>query len=363
MAKKSLGYVELEWACPSCGTKNPGPQKTCLSCGMPQPEDVKFEQRAEEKLISDEAKIAQAKAGPDIHCYYCGSRNPATATNCSQCGADLTEGARRDKGQVVGAHRDKPAPQIECPACGAPNNADAPKCVNCGASLAEPKPEPAQPTPAQAPKPRQNRGMLGIGLAVVALLCAAACVAYFVLAGRTEDLTGTVQGVSWSRSVQIEGLVPVEYEDWRDEIPPEGLLGQCTDRVRHTQNEPAPNSREVCGTPYTVDTGSGFGEVVQDCRYEVFDEFCTYTLDEWREVDEIAANGDGFSPQWPQLNLRAGQRQGKRNEVYRCIFSTESGAYTFTTSNQNLFEQCQIGSRWQIKVNTFNVVTDIEPLR
>ena len=54
MTKKSLGYVELEWICPNCDTKNPGPQKTCLSCGMPQPDDVKFEQRAQETLIEDE---------------------------------------------------------------------------------------------------------------------------------------------------------------------------------------------------------------------------------------------------------------------------------------------------------------------
>ena len=64
MAKKSLGYTELEWTCPFCGTRNPGTAKKCTSCHAPQPTDVQFEQAAEDKLITDEDKIARAKAGP-----------------------------------------------------------------------------------------------------------------------------------------------------------------------------------------------------------------------------------------------------------------------------------------------------------
>ena len=44
MAKKKLGYVELEWTCPNCGTRNPGPEQSCVNCGSPQPDDVHFEQ-------------------------------------------------------------------------------------------------------------------------------------------------------------------------------------------------------------------------------------------------------------------------------------------------------------------------------
>ena len=50
MAKKTLGYEELQWTCPSCGGINPGPQNTCGSCGAPQPDDVKFEQAARGRL-------------------------------------------------------------------------------------------------------------------------------------------------------------------------------------------------------------------------------------------------------------------------------------------------------------------------
>jgi hypothetical protein len=53
MTRKTVGYVQLEWACPRCETRNPGPQKFCNGCGGPQPPDVKFEQPAQEKLLTD----------------------------------------------------------------------------------------------------------------------------------------------------------------------------------------------------------------------------------------------------------------------------------------------------------------------
>lgn len=78
MARESLGYVELEWTCPSCGRRNPGRAKVCAYCGAPQPEDVAFEQAAEEKLVKDTGTLESLKAGPDIHCPFCGTRNVAT---------------------------------------------------------------------------------------------------------------------------------------------------------------------------------------------------------------------------------------------------------------------------------------------
>jgi len=363
MAKKSLGHVELQWTCPNCSTRNPGPQKTCPNCGAPQPDNVEFEQAAQETIITDEEKIAQAKAGPDIHCYYCGTRNPANAPTCSQCGADLSEGAKRKSGQVLGAHRDRPAKQIECPACGTANEADAPNCVNCGASLVEPQPK---PEPQVATKPIQQKkggfGRIAVIVGVVVLACAA-LITLFVLFNRTEDVIGTARSVSWSRSIEIEGLVPVTYEDWHDEIPADGVMGSCTSKARYTQDERPANaqSREICGTPYTVDSGSGFGEVVQDCQYEVFENFCEYTVEEWQKVDEKSLSGEDLSPRWPTLALSSDEREADRTETYRCIFSTEDGQYSYSSSDQNLLTQCEIGSRWILKINTFDMVTDIEP--
>ena len=60
MAQKELGYVELEWTCPACNTRNAGSARKCTQCGASQPEAVKFEQAPDEKLITDEAKLKEA---------------------------------------------------------------------------------------------------------------------------------------------------------------------------------------------------------------------------------------------------------------------------------------------------------------
>ena len=362
MAKKSLGYVELEWTCPNCSTRNPGSQKTCLSCGMPQPDDVQFDQPAQEKIISDEQELAKAKAGPDIHCYYCGSRNAATATVCTQCGADLSEGEKRSSGRVVGAHRDKPAAPVACPSCGTENAANAPKCAQCGSSLVDtpPKPEP-EPIPVKASKSK-GMGLLGkIGLGVLVLAFCACGITFLALFNRTEDLNATVEDVSWQREIAIEQLMPVTYEDWLDEIPEESELGSCSAKVRRTQDQPTDNSKEVCGTPYTVETGSGHGEVVQDCKYEVYEDFCEYTVEEWRETDKQTVTGNDFSPNWPVLNLAANQREGERDETYTCHFKAEGGSYSYSMGNFNSYQACKIGSKWVLEVNTFDMVTNAEP--
>jgi len=360
VAQKSLGYVQLEWTCPNCSTKNPGPQKTCLSCGMPQPDTVQFEQAAQEQIITDEAAIAAAEAGPDIHCHYCGTRNQANAATCSQCGANLAEGDKRAAGKVLGAHRDQPAKPIACPSCGAENAPDAPKCAQCGASLVAP-PKMPPPTGTTA-KPARSAAMV-IGLVVAGLLLCAAAITCVVMLNRTENLTGTVSGVEWRRTIEIEQLKPVTHEAWHDQIPAGATPGSCVSKVRRTEDNPTANSREVCGTPYTVDKGSGYGKVVQDCKYEVSEDYCKYTVREWQQVDEAVQKGSDQSPRWPALKLTANQREGSRSETYTCHFRTENGQLDYSGSDAKLLTRCQPGSKWVLKVNTFNAVTGLEPAK
>ncbi len=361
MTKKSVGYVKLEWTCPNCGTRNPGPQKTCTGCGYPQPDDVEFEQAASEELIKDQAEIEKAEKGPDIHCFYCGARNPADAKTCSQCGGDLTQGSKRKAGKVLGAHKKGPAGTITCKSCGAEVPANAPKCPNCGASLAEPKAKPKPATAQSAPaKPLNKFVIFGI-LALV--LASMACCGFFLFS--TKDLSGTVAGVAWERSVAIEAFGPVKHEDWQENIPAGANTGVCTPKVHHTQDSPPADrssAKEICGTPYTVDKGSGYGEVVQDCRYEVYKDWCSYTVDEWQVVDRVKLQGQDLNPQWPgNLSLNNNRREGTRSEEYEIIFDADGERYTYTTGNFNLFQQAKPGSRWILTVNKLGGVTGIEP--
>lgn len=375
MARESLGYVHLQWTCPNCQTKNLGQDRFCASCGTPQPDNVQFEQMAGAELITDKAELEQAKAGPDIHCAYCGSRNRGDANHCTQCGADLTEGEKRQAGQTLGAYSDKPAEKITCPACETPNQANASKCVNCGASLVQtppPKPQPqAQPQALGTRSKGRSRpqtagvgqaGLFGsIGLGLIGLLICGGLIFFFILAGRTEDVSGTVSNIGWTREVAIEGLVPVSYSGWRDDIPAGAAVGSCSERIHHTQDQPAPNAQKICGTPYVVDEGSGFGQVVQDCQYQVYALYCDYTVEEWREVDTLRVTGGDLNPRWPAVtNLAGDERPGEQREVYEIVFDTEQGRYTYTTRDPNEFAQFQTGSRWTLQVNTFNTIVDVE---
>lgn len=356
MARKEIGHVELQWTCPNCGGINPGPVKTCQSCGAPQPEDVQFEQPARQDLVTDEDKIAQAQAGADIHCPYCGTRNPAGAETCKQCGGDLAEGTRREVGRVVGAYTTGPATMVACPRCGAENPDTARNCQQCGAPM-QPELEKPAPIPATQPTKKSFPWLVVGGVIAVIAICALLYLLFF----STDNLTGTVQSVNWERSIPIEAFGPVLYETWLEEIPSGAQLGACEERYHHTQNEPAPNAVEVCGTPYTVDTGGGFGEVVQDCEYEVYQDYCEYTVDEWSVVDAVTISGNDFNAYWPEPELGYQERLGsEREETYVIVFATDNGIERYTTSNYELFQEAQIGTTWTLEINQIGGVVGIE---
>lgn len=357
MARKKIGHVELQWTCPNCNTLNPGSEEHCISCGAPQPPDVEFTQADRQELITDGELIAKAEAGADFHCPYCGTRNPAGTEICSNCGGDLVEGMQRESGRVVGAFKSGPVQQITCPHCGESNPDTAMICASCGGSLAVKDQVRAQSVETGKPKSKARNWIIIGAIAVLAI----ACGLYLFFANRTQPTRGIVEDVAWERSIPIEAPVPVDHEDWEDEIPSEAELGACRQEVRSVQSEPAPDSVEVCGTPYTVDTGSGIGEVVQDCEYEVYAAFCTYTLQEWQVVDEIVASGSDFSPVWPEPDLSDTQRMAEEwDESYTILFASGGEIYRYTTSDLDLFQSFQLGSEWTLNINTFGNLVSVE---
>jgi hypothetical protein len=357
MTRKTVGYVELVWTCPRCSTKNPGPQKFCNGCGGPQPDNVQFEQAAQEKLLTDAGAISRAKTGPDIHCPYCSARNPAGVKFCGSCGGNLAEGLARQKGRVLGAFRSGPAPKVKCPACGTENIADASRCTNCGSPLPGTSREAAS-TPATAPARRLPVPLLAVGGACLVL----AALAAFLLLGKRETVEAAVTSVHWERTIAVEAFRPVEHEAWRDEIPSQATPGACHDEVRNSQDSPAPNSVEVCGTPYTVDEGSGFGEVVQDCVYEVHDDMCNFTVNEWTTIDRLAVSGDALDPNWPSdANLAVGERLGERGESYQVVLAADGKTYTYSPESETEFFSFAPASRWLLEVNALGGIVTIEP--
>ncbi len=357
MSQKQLGLVELEWVCPNCGSRNPGPEKKCTGCGRPQPQDVEFVQPVDRAIITDDQKVTEATRAPDIHCPYCNARNQADAQNCRNCGAPLTGGAQRQAGRVVGAYGDSPVKPIQCPACGTENPGDATRCTRCGAGLVPGPALEAQVQPPNAAASGCSRTMI-----VVAIVIGFVLLLFLYLATRTSATVGVVSDVTWQRRVAVESLVPVRREAWLTEIPAGVAVGQCRSEVVRTQDEPAPNSVEVCGTPYTVDQGTGFGKVVQDCQYQVYADRCQYTVEEWKAVDTLVTSGEGIVPSaWPALTVTEKQRPGGRSEEYVVVFETDGANYEYVIKNPAEAAQFTEGSRWSLEINTFGVLTDVGP--
>jgi hypothetical protein len=284
---------------------------------------------------------------------------------CTQCGGDLTKAQARQAGQVGGAYQPgAAATRIKCPACSTENPASAANCQNCGRPLGAT--QAAAPAPPAAARPARSVSPVMIGaIAVVGLLCLLGLGAFLFLSANTSDVAGVVQTVHWERSVGIEQRVPAQHDDWRDRIPTDGQVGVCELKPREFLDAPDPNRRseKVCGTPYTVDLGNGTSKVVQDCRYQVYDDYCAYTVMEWKEVDRAVARGDDLSPYWPPVSLAESQREGGRNETYAVSFAAGGQIYDYTASTETEFAQFAPGSSWTLKVNGLGGVNTVEPAR
>ncbi len=327
MTRKSLGFIPLIWECAFCSTQNPGPIKSCTSCGAPQPEDVEFLQVDEERFnfIKDEALIRMAKAGPDIHCPFCGTRNRATAELCKKCGGEISMGGKaREAGGRVRTTTE--ARQRE-------------------------------PAPVEKPKKKVSP-LIAFGILGVIIACVAGL---FLIFFRTQDVTANVTEVKWQRSIDIEAFTSVTKSDWWDEVPDGAEIQDCSLEYRYTSEEPVPNAKEVCGEPYVEDTGTGVGEVVQDCTYEVSEDYCEYTVMDWVVVNTITETGQDLEPFWPSLTLTANQREGERTENYTVVFAGNGETYTYTTSNFTIYKRATPGSRWNLKINQLGGVQAIEP--
>ena len=361
MAEKELGYVQLEWTCPNCGTRNPGPQKTCTGCGSPQPDQVAFEQAQQDKLITDQKEIEAAQKGADIHCPYCGTRNPTDAATCSQCSGDLKTGLRRESGRVVGAFQTvSSAPKsIACSNCNTLNPDTQRNCSACGASLipaALQAPPVSLPGASKALSKTMTYAIVG-GIGVLVILCIVICV---FLSLKRSDVTGQVREVNWARSVAVEEFHNVTRQGWRGEIPASAAVGKCELKYHHTQDQAAPVATEVCGTPYKKDTGSGYAKVIQDCQYQVYQDFCSYTVQDWEKINDARLQGSDLNPAWPSPTLVGKQRLGIKSETYTIVFETSKGMYSYLTDDFNLFSRCRVGTQWTLGINAFNKVVSIE---
>jgi hypothetical protein len=350
--RRTLGYIQNEWTCPNCETRNQGSSKTCENCGAPQPEKVRFELPSERKFVTDEEAIRAAQAGADIHCGFCGTRNPATAETCSQCGADLKEGKARQAGRIMQAPPISQQPRvIKCDNCGTENPDSNSVCSNCGSPFPRAAAAPAiasaggkSPVKLQAPK-KTNWLLIG-GIGAFLAVC---CVALgFLFLFPSQSVEATVVDVYWQTNVPVQEIQAVSYSNEAGSPPSGAYNVSCYD-----------DSREVC-EQRTIDQGNGYSEVVEECHTET-EQYCSYTVDEWKTVHTYSLDGNNLQPIYDSPNVASDQRLGNRSEDFTVTFSTQDGQETYSPDSVSEFQQFTIGSTWTLKMNAVGGVVSVEP--
>lgn len=348
-SRRSKGFVENAWTCPNCEGENKGSVKTCENCGAPQPDDVQFHLPSEQKIVKDEAKIKAASAGADIHCGFCGTRNPGNAETCSQCGGDLSEGEARKSGRIMQAP--PPPPKvIKCENCETENPGTNSVCSNCGAAL--PKPEAARAVAAKssgkvgaAGKKKPTNWKLIGGIAAVLALCC--IVGGFLFLFPTSSVEATVSSVYWETSVPVQEIQAVRYTNERGNPPSDAYNESC-----RTESE------DVCEQK-TIDQGNGYSEIVEECHTEST-QYCSYTVDEWTTIQTYTLEGNDLNPIYDSPKLASDQRLGDEGEEFTVTFSTDDGTETYSPGTVSEFQQFTIGSTWQLKLNALGGVVNVE---
>jgi len=351
--RRTLGYVQNEWTCPNCDTRNKGGVKTCENCGAPQPENVQFELPSEQKFVTDEKGIKAAQAGADIHCGFCGTRNPATAETCSQCGGDLKEGKARQAGQMMQAPPVSQQPKVvKCDNCGTENPGSNSVCSNCGSPL--PKVAVAQPVASKPaaginvgkPAAAKKTNWLLIGGILAALAICCVVIAGLVLPSKSVE--ATVVDVHWQTNVPVQEIQAVNHSNERGSPPSDAYNVSCRDE-----------SQEVCEQK-TIDKGNGYSEVVEECHTET-EQYCSYTVDEWQTIQTYTLDGGDLQPIYDNPSISSSdQRLGDKSEELTITFSTEDGEKTYSPETISEFQQFTVGSTWKLKMNALGGVVSVE---
>ncbi|MBM3181599.1 MAG: zinc ribbon domain-containing protein [Chloroflexi bacterium] len=347
--RESKGFVQLEWVCPNCDGRNAGSLKTCASCGAPQPDNVQFQRAANEKIVTDEKLVQAAKRGADIHCGFCGTRNPNNAVTCSQCGGDIKEGKARQAGQVLQAAATPPK-VVTCTNCGTENPGTVRTCAKCGSPL--PRAAASQAELGQVKAAAAQKGMdkkkpnwlLFGGIGALLLTCIAIL---FMFVFPSKSVQGTVADLRWQTSVPVEEIQAVKYSNERGSPPSDAYNVSCQT-----------DSQEVCEEK-TIDKGNGFAEVVTECHTET-EQYCSYTVDEWETKDIYKLSGNDLYPVYSTPSISSNQRLGDSSEELIVYFDTETGQKTYSPDTVSEFQQFSIGSSWTLKMNAVGEVLSVE---
>lgn len=317
-----MAVYEGLWDCTSCGSKGiRGGERSCKACGSPRADDVKFylPQQGAAPVVTDAARVQEAKAGEDWYCEHCGGGNRAAEAKCRQC--DAPRGDSRGHGAAKAAEKardQRAALGAQAGSMGTP----PPVRLGAGAKLV-------------------------MFLLVLLLLSCCCCTAWM---GRARDLPGTIAAREWTRAQEVEAFGTVREEGWS---APAGARIVRSERRVHHQDQVLDHherrTRQVqvqTGTRQvkvgTRDMGNGYFEDVYEdqpvygTRAEeymepvyrqvpVYEQYHFWDIDKWAVARTDRLEGRDDEPRWPSPSLRQNERLGQKTARYTLRLREQDG--------------------------------------
>ena len=354
MREQDVGTYEMLWDCRFCGTGQllGLTHRHCPACGAAQDPQYRY-------YPSDAQKVAVADHvfhGADIVCPACATPNSANAGFCVGCGSPLQGGkaAASRADQVAGPGEGFEGESIRDAKAESRARRDA--MVNTAMGRAKPK--------------GMSKGLrLGLILGGVALLILAVVL---TLVFWKKEVTLTLEGHAWSRSIGVERFEAVSESAWCDQMPAKAYAVTRTKAQRSTKKIP---DGEECKMR-RKDNRDGTFKEVRECttKYReepVYDEKCHFQIDRWVEKRRAEANGSKKepAPSWPEVTLKKPgtckgcEREGQRTERY---------TLRFVDAEHDETHECDVplarwsstdaGSKWTAKVGMITSSLDCDSL-
>lgn len=381
-------HIEMRWRCGACQSENLGRYKQCQSCGKAKEGEAFYDapetaNPTPEQGITDMTLIAQATAGPDWACKFCGAHQRRASGECANCGASEDTSAKQAKW-------DTPPMGVHVPP-GLPS--DFLRDRNAA-------PEPIQPLPWERPQsPRRDvfdriNDLLDNPKRLIApvagFLVLLGLALFFIF--RTRVVDATLVSRAWEHKVVVERYQIVAGEGFTEDKPSNAfdVLPQGT-RVHHYDKVPdgtrterytvSVRCGESCSTTPTRCTtnGNGFktcsgGDRV--CSPKYCDETRTREVTKYKDVPvhhtwytwkswqwafhrNVVESGTEEELRWPtddqialDRNVGKGESERKREEAtYTLVFKEEDGdKHTVVTKERRDFEKHPKGTKAKLRI-------------
>jgi hypothetical protein len=314
------------WDCPTCGNKMIlGPETRCPNCGSSRPENVRFYLPTDAEIVEDEARLKEAKAGPDWICGYCTTQNKALVKDCSGCGNTRDHTSQ----EVRLEEREYNTREI-------PRDSFAPERTI----------HPLEQQAMQPPKKRRPfRWILLLGLIGL--------VGMLLLRSFPKEIEVSVVAFQWERQIQLQHNEPVQKEDWS---VPNGAFEVSSFRAIRSYNQvlrgyetrtrdvrvKVGEERYVCGQ---IDKGNGYfvdkycTRAIYETRQEtyeqpvydqvpVYDTKYRFKVMEWVNDRILKSSGKNQEAKWPNAPPQPDPqnwREGAKQELYQISVREDDG--------------------------------------